>query len=76
MLRVFENKISRRIFGPERDENVEWRNLHNEELLSLATTRTSLLQILHMPLNNRNFGNFSFLILKTIMFLHRWEDFS
>ena len=27
--------ILRRIFGPKRDENVEWRRLHNEELLSL-----------------------------------------
>jgi len=34
-LRVFENKILRRIIGPKRDENVEWRRLHNEELLSL-----------------------------------------
>ena len=34
-LRVFENKILRRIFGPKRDENGEWRGLHNEELHSL-----------------------------------------
>ena len=31
-LRVFENRILRRIFGPKRDENGEWRWLHNEEL--------------------------------------------
>ena len=31
-IRVFENRILRRIFGPERDENGEWRRLHNEEL--------------------------------------------
>ena len=35
-LRVFENKILRRIFGPKRDENVEWRRLRNEELNSLC----------------------------------------
>ena len=35
MLRVFENWILRRIFGPKRDENGEWRRLHNEKLLSL-----------------------------------------
>jgi hypothetical protein len=30
---VFENKVLRRIFGPERDEvTVEWRKLHNGEL--------------------------------------------
>ena len=34
-LRVFENRILRRIFGPKRDENGEWRKLHNEELHSL-----------------------------------------
>ena len=32
---VFENRILRRIFGPKRDENGEWRRLHNEELYSL-----------------------------------------
>jgi hypothetical protein len=31
-LRVFENRILRRIFGPKRDERTgEWRKLHNEE---------------------------------------------
>ena len=32
-LRVFENMVLRRIFGPRRDEvTAEWRRLHNEEL--------------------------------------------
>ena len=32
-LRVFENMVLRRIFGPRRDEvRGEWRRLHNEEL--------------------------------------------
>jgi hypothetical protein len=26
--RVFENRVLRRIFGPERDEEREWRKLH------------------------------------------------
>jgi hypothetical protein len=34
-LRVFENRILRQIFGPKRDENGEWRRLHNEELHSM-----------------------------------------
>ena len=34
-LRVFENRIPRRIYGPKSDENGEWRRLHNEELHSL-----------------------------------------
>jgi hypothetical protein len=32
-LRVFENGVLRRIYGPKRDEVTgEWRKLHNEEL--------------------------------------------
>jgi hypothetical protein len=32
-LRVFENMLLRRIFGPRRDEvTVDWRRLHIEEL--------------------------------------------
>jgi hypothetical protein len=32
-LRVFENRVLRRIFGPNREEMTEgWKNLHNEEL--------------------------------------------
>jgi hypothetical protein len=32
-LRVFENGVLRRVFGPKRDEVIgEWRKLHNEEL--------------------------------------------
>ena len=34
-LRVFENRILRRIIGPKRDESGEWRRLHNEELHAL-----------------------------------------
>jgi hypothetical protein len=35
-LRVFENEVLRRIFGPKRDEVMEgWRRLHNEELHDL-----------------------------------------
>jgi len=35
-LRVFENRVLRRIFGPKRDEvTVEWRKLHNEDLNDL-----------------------------------------
>ena len=35
-LRVFENRVLRRIFGPKRDEvTEEWRTLHNEQLNDL-----------------------------------------
>jgi len=35
-LRVFENRVLRRVFVPKRDEVTgEWRKLHNEELNDL-----------------------------------------
>jgi hypothetical protein len=38
-LRVFENRVLRRIFGPRRDEVTgEWRRLHNEELIDLYSS--------------------------------------
>ena len=38
-LRVFENMVLRRIFGPRRDEVTgEWRRLHNEELSDLYSS--------------------------------------
>jgi hypothetical protein len=38
-LRVFENKVLRRIFGPKRDEVTgEWRKLHNEDLRDLYSS--------------------------------------
>jgi hypothetical protein len=38
-LRVFKNRVSRRIFGPKRDEVTgEWRKPHNEELNDLYSS--------------------------------------
>jgi hypothetical protein len=38
-LRVFENRVLRRIFGPKRDEVTgEWRRLHNEVLHDLYSS--------------------------------------
>jgi len=38
-LRVLENRVLRRIFGPKRDEVAgEWRKLHNEELNDLYSS--------------------------------------
>ena len=35
-LKVFENRVLRRVFGPKRDEVTrEWRKLHNEEFSDL-----------------------------------------
>jgi hypothetical protein len=38
-LRVFENIVLRRIFGPRRDNVMgKWRRLHNEELNDLYSS--------------------------------------
>jgi hypothetical protein len=38
-LRVFENRVLRRIFGPKRDGVTgRWRKLHNEELHNLHSS--------------------------------------
>jgi hypothetical protein len=37
-LRVFENRVLRRIFGPKREEDGSWRKLHNDELHSLHSS--------------------------------------
>jgi hypothetical protein len=37
-LRVFENRVLRRIFGPKREEDGSWRKLHNGEIYSLYSS--------------------------------------
>jgi hypothetical protein len=37
-LRVFENRVLRRIFGPKREEDGSWRKLHNDELRDLYSS--------------------------------------
>jgi hypothetical protein len=45
-LRVFENRVLRRIFGPTRDEVTgEWRKLHNRELHNLYSSPDIIRQI-------------------------------
>jgi hypothetical protein len=45
-LRVFENRVLRRIFGPKRDEVMgEWRKLHNEELHNLYSSPDIIRQV-------------------------------
>jgi hypothetical protein len=45
-LRVFVNKVLRRIFGPKRDEVTgEWRKLHNEEIHILYSSPNIIRQI-------------------------------
>jgi hypothetical protein len=45
-LRVFENRVPRRIFGPKRDEvTVKWRKLHSGELHNLYSSPDIVRQI-------------------------------
>jgi hypothetical protein len=37
-LRVFENRVLRKIFEPRREEDGSWRKLHNDELHSLYSS--------------------------------------
>jgi PAS domain-containing protein len=38
-LRVYENRVLRKIFGPKREEVIgEWRRLHNDELYELYSS--------------------------------------
>jgi hypothetical protein len=37
-LRVFENRVLRKIFGPKREEDGSWRKLHNDELHGLYSS--------------------------------------
>jgi hypothetical protein len=38
-LRVFENRVLRRIFRPKREEDGSWRKLHSDELHNLYSSR-------------------------------------
>jgi hypothetical protein len=45
-VRVFENRVLRKIFGPKRDEVMgEWRTLHSEELHNLYSSPNIIKQI-------------------------------
>ena len=45
-LRVFENRVLRRVFGPKRDEVTgEWRKLHNEELNDLYSLLPNIVRV-------------------------------
>jgi hypothetical protein len=37
-LRVFENRVLRKMFGPKREEDGSWRKLHNDELHDLYSS--------------------------------------
>jgi hypothetical protein len=38
ILRVFQNRVLRKVFGPKREEDGSWRKLHNDELHGLYSS--------------------------------------
>jgi hypothetical protein len=45
-IKVFEDRVLRRIFGPKRDEVIGgWRKLHNEELHNLYSSPSIITMI-------------------------------
>jgi hypothetical protein len=47
MMRVFKNRVLRRIFGPKRGEVTgEWRRLHNEEELNDLYSSPNIIRVI------------------------------
>ena len=84
-LKVFENRVLRKILGPKRDEVTrEWRELHNEELNDLYSSPNIVLVIKsrrmrwagHVVCMGEGRGMYRVLVGKTDgkRPRHRWED--
>jgi hypothetical protein len=85
-LRVFENRVLRRIFGTKRDEVTgDWRKLHNEELHAFIFIYTPVLFKINLFLIQHSFSIDSNKLLKdylltiillnvyfTVLILHKW----
>jgi hypothetical protein len=53
-LKVFENRVLRRVFGPKRDEVTgEWRKLHNEELNDVYSL-PNIVRVVKLPVLTSN----------------------
>jgi hypothetical protein len=87
-LRVFENRVLRRIFGPKREEDRSWRKLHNDELHDLYSSPNIVRVIIlrrmrwvgHVACVGEGRGVYRFLVWRPEgkrplgRPRHRWED--
>jgi hypothetical protein len=72
-LRVFENNVLRRIFGPKRDEVTGgWRKLHNEELRDLYSS-PSIIRIIK-PRRKRWAGHVGRMGEREMLIYYWWES--
>jgi hypothetical protein len=53
-LRVFENRVLRRIFGPKREEDRLWGKLHNDELHNLYSSPNIVKRLNQIGLGGRD----------------------
>jgi hypothetical protein len=72
-LRVFENRVLRRIFGPKRDEVTgEWRKLNNKELHDLYSS-PRIIRIIKSR-RMRWAGHVARMGVKTNVYRYWWES--
>jgi hypothetical protein len=81
-LKVSENRVLRRIFGPKRDEVTgEWRKLHNEEIHDLYCS-PSIIRIIkswrigwagHVARMGERRNTYRLLVGKPLWILARWD---
>jgi hypothetical protein len=66
-VRVFENRVLRRIFGPKRDEvtEVRWRKPHNKELHNFSSWSSVIIMI-----KSRSMGLAEHVALMRIRIMH------
>jgi hypothetical protein len=61
-VRVFENRVLRRIFGPKRDEVIRgWRKLHNVELHNLYCSPSTCIIRMIKPRRMRCAGQVAYM---------------
>jgi hypothetical protein len=53
-LRVFENRVLKRIFGRKREEDGSWRKLHNDELHNLYSSPNIIRVIKSIRMSGRD----------------------